>query len=256
MVNILKSEYPMIRPTGFLYRKYKNDIYPNISFLPGTTKLAHFLERREISNIVDGVEVTEQEDLYHTLIENDYIRIFKSVINENSIVCDVGAHHGIYSILGLKGKKVHGFEISTDNFEKALKNLKLNTDDEADFDLVRKPVWDKEEKISIEDKDSGTNQVGKGSKELEAISLDKYFSNKEDPDIIKIDVEGAEGQVLKGSEKLLKRSKPKLFIEFHTNNRLDSFGYSFLELKSFLEDLDYDFPYVEERGSQRLVVAK
>ena len=50
--------------------------------------------------------------------------------------------------------------------------------------------------------------------EVAATSLDAYF-NGTTVDLVKIDVEGAEGQVLTGMRRLLRDDRPALVIEFH-----------------------------------------
>jgi FkbM family methyltransferase len=51
--------------------------------------------------------------------------------------------------------------------------------------------------------------------EVPATSLDDYFDDAEDLSVIKIDVEGAEGDVLAGMTRLLRDARPSLLIEFH-----------------------------------------
>jgi hypothetical protein len=46
-------------------------------------------------------------------------------------------------------------------------------------------------------------------------SLDDFARLKLLPDVIKIDVEGSESEVLKGSDELLKRSRPEVICEVH-----------------------------------------
>jgi hypothetical protein len=69
--------------------------------------------------------------------------------------------------------------------------------------------------------------------------LDDYWNQIDrEVKLIKIDVEGAELEVLRGAEKLLKRWKPKLLIEVH-GFALPSFGTSVNELRNFLGNLGY-----------------
>ena len=50
--------------------------------------------------------------------------------------------------------------------------------------------------------------------EVDVITLDGLFPNG-DPDLVKIDVEGAEYRVLKGAEGILKRGKTRFLVEVH-----------------------------------------
>ena len=57
--------------------------------------------------------------------------------------------------------------------------------------------------------------------------------------LIKIDVEGAELEVLRGAEEMLKRCMPKLIIEVH-GFALPKFGSTVAEFRQFLADLGYE----------------
>jgi len=90
---------------------------------------------------------------------------------------------------------------------------------------------------------------------VDSVSLDEYFKDRTYPDVVKIDVEGAEGQVLEGAKDLLEKSHPTLFIEFHFKSRMQEFGYSFSELKSALKHHRYQLTVLDDRGSEKLVKA-
>jgi FkbM family methyltransferase len=52
--------------------------------------------------------------------------------------------------------------------------------------------------------------------EVDAIALDAYFADGR-LDFVKLDVEGAEAEVLRGMRRLLRDRKPALAVEFHTD---------------------------------------
>ena len=51
--------------------------------------------------------------------------------------------------------------------------------------------------------------------EVNAVSLDSYYEDNQIPDVIMIDIEGAEIEALKGSMFLIQNHKPALMIEVH-----------------------------------------
>lgn len=51
--------------------------------------------------------------------------------------------------------------------------------------------------------------------EVQAVSLDSWFSTGQPLHVVKIDVEGAEGLVLAGMQRVLREQRPVVAIEFH-----------------------------------------
>ena len=72
------------------------------------------------------------------------------------------------------------------------------------------------------------------------ISLDNYFKDLDvNPDVIKIDVEGAEVLVIKGAKKLITKSKPKIYLSIHPG-RINEMGQSIEELLELIDNLNYN----------------
>ena len=76
--------------------------------------------------------------------------------------------------------------------------------------------------------------------EISCLSLDDYLSSGgiEGVDVIKMDVEGAELEVLQGAKGLLDKQKPIIILEFN-DQTLKPFGTSKRELANFLEKKGY-----------------
>lgn len=71
-------------------------------------------------------------------------------------------------------------------------------------------------------------------------------SGAEAPDVMKIDVEGAEANILKGASNLLERRECRVFyVEVHPN-RLENFSSSPEEVRSLLRDAGYSIEDMEE----------
>jgi hypothetical protein len=142
--------------------------------------------------------------------------------------------------------------MNDENFRKIEKNIDLNP--EKNIELHKKAVWSEETKIGTSG-DLGQSHID-GEGETEAITLDNFFSKRKDPDVIKIDVEGAEGHVITGAEKLLKRSSPTLFIEVHFGGRLESYDSSYNEIKEKLKNYGYSLKTIQNRSSAKIIKAE
>lgn len=178
-------------------------------------------------------------------------QILQKYLQPGDVFIDVGANFGLHTLYGAKlvGEKGHVF-----SFEPVPLNLKLLRQNIAlnkvaqQITIVSKAVSNSSDKflpfyLPIEDvavtaslypntRNIQTLQVGN-------IRLDDYWHEINLPvKLIKIDVEGAELEVLKGAENLLKQWQPILLIEVH-GFALPDFGTSVEELRVFLMNLGY-----------------
>jgi FkbM family methyltransferase len=145
------------------------------------------------------------------------------------VVYDVGANVGLMSLV-LAGHRVeprvriHSFEPEPANFHHLSRNIELNglaqrviphqlalgaTDGEAEL-FVRGGAGEGRHSLA-------SARGSTGSIRVPLRTLASFARSVEDPpDFLKIDVEGAEGQVLAGLEPLLPHARPReLFIEIH-----------------------------------------
>ena len=159
--------------------------------------------------------------------EYDKQGLFKKSILEGSIVFDIGAHVGFYTLLasilvGHKGK-VFTFEPLPRNLLYLKQHLKLNhiknvklfeaaVSSSCDFAYFDAP-----------DNNLPKSYLGKlstqGKLKVKTFSLDKLLEQGEivAPTHLKIDVEGAEISVLEGANKILAEAHPMIFLATHGN---------------------------------------
>lgn len=168
------------------------------------------------------------------------------------VFADVGAHLGYYACIAgsvFPDLKLYLFEMNHNLMELIERNLAANKLHDAM--VTNKPVSDRKQTISYEDNslDAGltmsqdaqsSGKTGGGLVHTESVTLDDFFADKDAaPDVIKIDVQGAEMQVLRGARKIIENNSPILFLEVHPH-LLGSFGTSLQEIHAFLQDNGYD----------------
>jgi len=149
-------------------------------------------------------------------------------LKPGSVFYDVGAHIGIVSLFAarLVGKDgaVIAFGADPDNANRIEEQLRQNMFDQ--IQVVPCAVWSSDGRLRFEraSAQSSRNQgalasdparSGKNTIEVEAIALDDFVQRHNPPTLVKIDVEGAETDVLKGSEKIFAQVKPVLICEVH-----------------------------------------
>jgi len=157
-------------------------------------------------------------------LEYRLFRFFIKNLEENDIFYDIGANYGFYTFLAdefiTKGE-IHAFEPQENVFAylrknaKSLKNCFVNKI--ALSDTIGKLY------LYIMENYSGGNtivsdiasaQFVKTKKtEILATTLDKYVKSHKRPTVMKIDVEGAEPQVLRGGIGVLSKESPIIAME-------------------------------------------
>ncbi|HZA63367.1 MAG TPA: FkbM family methyltransferase [Nitrososphaeraceae archaeon] len=172
-----------------------------------------------------------KNDLINMTIREDEI-IEHFTPKQGDIVVDIGAHIGRYTIIGAKrvgaNGKVVAIEANPSNFEMLNRNIKLNQ--LTNILSLNNAVYSKETKIKLylPGEELGhtiyntvmSDRAKNEDKfvEVSANTLDYFLQLKEITDVnwIKIDVEGAEFEVLKGATNVLSKSKDiALLIEIH-----------------------------------------
>lgn len=147
--------------------------------------------------------------------------LFANTIKENSIVFDVGANVGFYTLLAssLVGPagKVFAFEPVPRNCAYLKKHLRLNHI--KNVTLFEVAVADSKGMTSFDA--STDNSMGhfseQGKLQVNTVCLDDLVTEGRilAPDYIKIDVEGAEMMVLSGASAILGKYHPTLFLATH-----------------------------------------
>lgn len=180
--------------------------------------------------------------------------IYKQLIQQDSVVFDLGANVGYYSLiagnlLDAKGR-VHSFEPIPHNFSMLKTNVESNSFAPR-IKLNNSALWDENTTLDFQLPKGGLNNCGTYSAAMDhnsqgpvfkcpAMTLDSYCTknNIEQLDLIKMDVEGAELHVLRGGIETLKQFQPLLLIEVRDDMfmRFDNTTDDFFKI---LAPLDY-----------------
>ena len=185
--------------------------------------------------------------IFSSLWEKELQNAFKFKKGMNFL--DVGAHIGKYTLraslkIGEEGKVI-AVEPDKDNFGLLLKNLKANG--VTNCIPLNIAAYYKDAEIPLflgvtPAQHSVKEDFGRGSHRVQARPLDNVLAEMgiERVDLIKIDVEGAEYEVLKGLENTLINRSPVLVIEIIRKDQakvikyLESLGYRTRLLHVFL----------------------
>lgn len=125
----------------------------------------------------------------------------------------VGGHIGFFSVLAARlGASVVVFEPLPENAERIRRNAALNG---FDIEVIEAAAWDSGEGVSLVAGDSSSEWRAAPEGPSPSVSLDEFAALHPPPDVIKIDVEGAEARVLAGAARLLAERRPIVICEVH-----------------------------------------
>ena len=170
--------------------------------------------------------------------------LFEARVSKSSVVYDIGAHVGFYTLLASELVQADGKVIAFEPVPRNLHYLKKHIDMNhcANVMVVDAAVSDKSGTCLFdEDLSNYTGHLSEsGNLIVRVVSIDELLMGGKipAPDYIKIDVEGAELLVLRGTKSTLSNYSPKIFLETHSHrvhnvhidccNFLTSLGYKLI----------------------------
>lgn len=235
----------------------------------GTIKQTSLILERKVRNIIavllksillrnpiitiNGVRYYMSDARLESLVtlSSDYEKNVWDYLNPviGDVFIDIGAHVGKYALRAAKLVGQNGLVIAVEphpeNFQALLKGIELNGFENVL--AINVAAWNEECKLKLFLHDaavyhSAKIDLGLGYVEVEGRRIDSVVKELgvEQVNWIKIDVEGAEIEVLRGLEKTISRYAPKLIIETQWRN--------FKEVFEFLENHHYTAkPIIEEQ---------
>lgn len=88
--------------------------------------------------------------------------------------------------------------------------------------------------------DAGFRTVWERAHDTPRVTIDWLAENTEPPDVITMDIEGAELLALRGAEQTLREHKPLVYVSVHPDNFMAPYGYTQKDLLLFMFDAGYD----------------
>ncbi|PYU03548.1 MAG: hypothetical protein DMG33_16500, partial [Acidobacteria bacterium] len=211
-------------------------VWTHISSGPGKGLWVHLDPRFEMDYAKGNYEASIQ-------------RALSSHLRPGSVFYDVGAHIGILSLLAARlvgpAGSVFSFEADPANAERIEEHVRRN--EFRQIHIVPRAVWRTAGRLRFEraSAQSSRNQgvittepaaSTANTIEVKAIALDDFSRGHLPPTLIKIDVEGAEADVLGGSEEVFASARPVLICEIHHERAAE-------EVTQWLRERGYTFEW-------------
>jgi FkbM family methyltransferase len=151
------------------------------------------------------------------------VRAFANMVAQGAVVYDVGANVGIYSLLASlragRSGRVYAFEPLERNLQYLRRHISLNQLQNCTVLAEAVCNQDGTRSFSSAALDSSMARLSlEGELVVPSTTLDSCIYGTRGlppPDIMKIDVEGAELEVLEGSRRTLDEFHPAIFLEVH-----------------------------------------
>lgn len=274
-----RNALDLVKPTLELFRRLIGETDPRrVEALIKTYGLEHFLRMPVLYTDQYGLNYLlypgqNAEVYFHHRgnYETGEIQVLKDLVEPGMTVLDIGANIGLYTLLfakwtGTRGQ-VHAFEAESRNYHKLLTNIALNP-----FRNIRANHWAAYSESTtlnlnvFPESVNAWHSLGKPAmrdpwnpgrwmepERLEivtAVRLDDYCQNTglERVGLLKIDVEGAELDVLKGCSHLLESGRIDHIMFELSKAQLEGMGYSPGQLFDFLGGYGYRSHYVQPDG--------
>lgn len=214
------------------------------------TKLLKHQDSEKIRNIKISGLVIFYKNPFEFLVTYQEIfqeNIYDCKLNENPYIIDCGANIGV-SVIYFKKRfpksKLLCFEPDDLNFELLKKNVHENNLNEVE--IRKEAVWIDDTNLNFSNDANMASKIElsatKNIHVVQAIRLDKFINQK--IDFLKMDIEGAEYQVIKSIKHKLHLIE-NMFIEYHGTYMESN---EFLELLEIINNAGFSF-YLKEATS-------
>jgi FkbM family methyltransferase len=245
-----------LRNSGALRRLYKIPALAPIMksasllVLPSTTE--KYLEIRSGPGKGLRLELNPRWEfgIWEGTFENSMQRVSQNHLGPGKILYDVGGGRGFYSLLAAsRGARSFAFEPDPFNLEWLQRHIRVNHF-ESLIEVSPLAIYSHTGRIVMSPSErNGTGQgcakvlAGEttvtGGIDARCITLDDFAREHAAPSLVKIDVEGAESEVLNGAVELCRNVRPPLLIEVH-----DPVNSS--QVQGWLQDHEYRLEWLED----------
>lgn len=166
---------------------------------------------------INGNYISDIREYLTTCTGNTYFSESFIRFSDQEVFIDAGCED-LDSTVRLAGlcpmlKKVYAFEPDPDNFRKCLDRWRRERGRLPEIKLYPQGVWSGRAQLRFAAlAHCGSHVTEKGSAVIDAVSIDEVVGDSDTVTFIKMDIEGAELEALKGAAGVIRRDRPKCAI--------------------------------------------
>ena len=178
-------------------------------------------------------------------------RLSGSRLTTGCTVYDCGAHQGVVALIlaGIAGPtgRVIAVEANAHNAAVARENVARNAAGRAPVEVVQAAVAGRDGSLTFDQNLNG-QIAGKrrraGNQTVPAVTLNTLAGRFPQPDVVFLDIEGAEADALTAADELFRDSQcPDWYVEVHARHGLEALGGSVAGVVAFFRDRGYAVEY-------------
>lgn len=180
--------------------------------------------------------------------EPEFTKCLRQILTSDMMFLDVGAYFGNYVILASQRvKHVVAIEPHPDIAKVLRETIKRNNLENVT--VVERPLFSRVTRGQLGRRNNF--QVVSGGP-METTTLDDLGLT---PDVIKMDIEGAEYDALVGGQQTIEKCKPTILVEVHTR-KIERFSHTAKQVRRLLTDWGYNLTDLGSRNESQFVVAE
>ncbi|HXF61987.1 MAG TPA: FkbM family methyltransferase [Caldilineaceae bacterium] len=182
--------------------------------------------------------------------------LFRSLLEPGAVVVDIGANIGYYTLLaatrvGPTGKVI-AFEPKEENCDLLRRSLAAN---DLHNVVVHCCAVAESDGVAGYYSSSSNGSISNdltrpGARQVPTVALDDVLAGEPRIDVIKMDIEGAEGRAFQGMQGVLRRSRPILFSEFSPYSLPKNSGISGDDYLTLLRAAGYELYAITPTGGR------
>ena len=169
-------------------------------------------------------------DLRKSLVDPVHERFIREWVEASTVVWDIGANLGLFALpaaLKVRTGRVYAFEADLELACNLMRSLRLSQNRNLKLSVVSVAISDEDaaanfqiskfsralNKLESVGKWRGTFVVPEETRSVPTMRIDTLAKSLPTPTVLKIDVEGAEMEVLHGGEQTIAMARPNILIE-------------------------------------------
>ncbi len=201
--------FKVISPEMLFRMKDKKVVICTTKYYQDTENIliAHGVAREDILDIREFFICGTGDDYFY----EDFLQYNEEEIFIDAGCCDLGTTIDFARLCtGLK--KVYAFEPDLQNYKDCVRRIEEQKDNLPEIVMLPYGTWSEKTELHFEATADGCSHIGEGDTIIRTAAIDDIIANTDKVTFIKMDVEGAELESLKGAERVIKKDRPKLAI--------------------------------------------